>query len=227
MFWSKSIRKSIYRQPINKLSKFHTGSYKIQSSPNTQTTMYNQVSPNIHIYNPCPTNQSVDYLLKMSPLKYRIANFFESYALPISVGITAAKATLADVTAQKIFEKKEHLDKRRTLIFFIFGGSYSGIICHIIYTKIYPFFFPELKLINTIGMILCDNLINTPLIFYPIFYNIKALVEGIQDKKKFLKQKFSGEWQKSVMDAWKIWVPTQFITFVYKKIEIRIRINDF
>lgn len=127
---------------------------------------------------------------------------------PIMVGLTSTKAGLADLFTQVYIEGNQELNYTRLFAWFSFGSIYSGTLCHFLYTYLYPTFLP-----NTIfKLVLINNFINTPFIFFPVLYTIKYVV---------LDQTNFNLFQDCLL-SWKIWVPVDIITFTIIPLYFRL-----
>lgn len=137
--------------------------------------------------------------------------------------IATTKAVLADIVAQKMIEKKEQLNYRRTGLFFAFGVIYSGIICNALYRIVYPTLFSSrIPQLNAICSSMADNLINTPFILFPTLYILKeCLLEKAGSVKKAW-QKYKSEIWEVTVTGWKVWFPAHMITFGLVPVHLRL-----
>jgi hypothetical protein len=128
-----------------------------------------------------------------------------------------------------VVEGNEILDTRRTILFGAFGAFYGGTVCHNLYYRVYPKLFPVVaatastasKFRSMLAMNLCDNFINTPLIFFPTFYVMKEAIVcrgSIADAW----QKYQNEMWDGCKSAWAMWLPVHAITFGLVPVHLRI-----
>jgi protein Mpv17 len=101
-----------------------------------------------------------------------------------SLLLATTKGVAADVFAQKVVEKRETLDQRRILLWGCFSAVYGGTAVHWIYNILFPRMFPGAATVYSVtSMNLLDNFVNTPFVFYPMFYVMKEclLSRGTMD----------------------------------------------
>ncbi len=93
------------------------------------------------------------------------------------------KTVLADIIAQKVIEKRESIDKRRTTIFATFGLVYLGGWQHFLFNKLFVraecimHMHQVPKLYQACVLTFLDLGVHTPLLYYPAFYSIKCVAE--------------------------------------------------
>ena len=155
---------------------------------------------------------------------------------------SGAKSGIADALVQTKVEHADELDWRRVGIFTTFGACFSGAWQYGLFVKLMPRLLPNAasfaakplraKLrdapgLRTLGAQLAiENGINNPLLFFPVFYTLKELIEeGDVDILAAAKRGlgvYSENWKEDVLAAWKVWVPAQLINFAFSPMWFRV-----
>jgi len=150
--------------------------------------------------------------------------------------VTTVKTGAADLFVQKYVEKKQVVDWRRNLVFLTFGVTYMGAWQYLLFVKVMPRLVPGAeafaaksireKLKDSAGLRglvvqnFVENGINNPLLYFPIFYTIKELLEG-GDLRNGLKKYHAHFWE-DLTAIWSVWVPAQFINFAFSPLWFRV-----
>lgn len=166
--------------------------------------------------------------LVVSPL-VGAASWYNRTALayPVMTGVvtTGLKTSAADVFAQKIMEKREDFDWRRHSIFCLFGFAYLGGFQYWLYNKKFvQWCGPITELVGHRGVApvktLMDQCIHHPFVYFPVFYSLKAMVEGNPLSDAF--HKYRSELVDNVKALWTIWIPAQLFNFAFVPRHLRI-----
>ena len=133
-----------------------------------------------------------------------------------SLCITTAKTVTADFFVQRVVERRDTWDTRRTLVFGIFGFGFQGGIQYGIVNHVFEPLFPGRAPARVAAKILGMNLMSDPFVFLPTFYLVK---EGLQ------REELSWRMASSAMDkyrdniivdccnSWMIWFPGHIVTY--------------
>ncbi|CAD7952066.1 unnamed protein product [Amoebophrya sp. A120] len=139
--------------------------------------------------------------LLFQTLRVRLQHFSkltQAYAAgnPVKFGvvISGLKTLLADFVVQKYVERREEIDKTRSLLFGCWGICWLGGVQYFIHVHLFAHkLFPQAaafvaksfnaKLADKVGQrivakqVFLDQFIHHPFMFFPAFYCVKALVE--------------------------------------------------
>jgi len=150
---------------------------------------------------------------------------------PFTTGFvtTGLKTTAADAFAQLVVEKKEKLDWRRNAMFTVFGFTYLGGWQYYLYNVKFVQWCPLITRVSGhFGpaplKVIIDQFIHHPLMYFPVFYSLKASVEG----RPWLTGPDSAmsRYRAECFDCWKacwsIWIPAQLINFTLVPRHLRI-----
>eukprot|EP01083_Nonionella_stella_P016285 45514_1 len=114
------------------------------------------------------------------------------------------KSTIADIISQNVLEKiishkrkakhagksgfeinegvenevKNKFDFKRMIRFGSWGGLYCGFVEHWIYNVQFTKLWPQPVLMSAFKKMLCDLLIHTPFLYFPVYYVTKSLILG-------------------------------------------------
>lgn len=134
-----------------------------------------------------------------------------------SAAITSFKAWSADLMMQKLVEKRETVDVRRSLLFASFGLLYQGGVQYWMYNVLFErVLFPGRGLRNTVAKIAASNLVADPVFFFPVFYSMR---EVMMSHKSFdvavpaALQKYKENCVTDWFNSWAIWVPAHSVTY--------------
>ena len=150
--------------------------------------------------------------------------------------LTGAKTAGLDAMMQKMVEKREELDIRRTLTFGIFGLSFNGAWQYLLFVKVMPRFVPGAftfaakpireKLKDKVGirgvLLQCfvENGINNPFLYFPLFYMTQEWIAGGRPLDGV--DRYKQNWKNDLMAIWSLWGPAQFINFAFSAPWFRI-----
>jgi protein Mpv17 len=155
-----------------------------------------------------------------------VNNFMKKRPLLVSVIGNTAKTITADIIAQKVIEKRENIDYRRLGVFGTFGCVYLGGWQYLLFNKVFVRFDNLLKIRRfnkaqvAIALTALDLGVHTPLLYYPSFYTLKGSLEGrsVHESLCMYKNNFVND----ILSIWQIWVPMQFLNFLYVPIHLRM-----
>ena len=101
---------------------------------------------------------------------------------PLIFGAATAtvKTTAADVLVQTTIEDRSlaELDTKRTAVFTIFGGAWMGVGQYLLYCRLFEAWVPGTTAAASLQKAALDQLCHVPLLYFPIFYCVDALLQG-------------------------------------------------
>jgi hypothetical protein len=132
---------------------------------------------------------------------------------------------VADLFAQKVIEKKEHIDFKRHALFCCFGFGYLGCFQYWLYNvKFVQWCTPISNAIGHVGTapfkVFLDQAIHHPFLYFPVFYSMKAGVEG--KPLSYAWEKYHDEIWESLKALWSVWVPSQLVNFAFVPRHFRV-----
>jgi len=149
-------------------------------SPRTLDILYNHVSVSLAYHN----------------LGEEILTFPERRPRTFNVLLATVKTWTADAVVQSIEKRRNSssFDWQRSLAFATFGLLYVGLLQWVLYVSLLTWLFPDAMVfanapfsvkvhdrigqIELLGQVLVDNFVFGVLIYFPVFYMIKELVQG-------------------------------------------------
>lgn len=168
-----------------------------------------------------------------------ILRFAKSRPILFGAGYSLIKTTGCDLMVQKVVEKRENIDWKRTTAFGAFGLFYLGGVQYYIYVPLFSRLFPNAasfaaksvtqKLADAKGIrdlfaqVFLDQMVHHPLMYFPVFYMIKDFVvnEEGPDPVGAVKQ-YVGNMQEDLSALWKIWIPSTTLNFALMPMWARI-----
>ena len=91
----------------------------------------------------------------------------------------AFKGTLSDLTAQKVIERRDRLNLRRSFAFACWGGFYLGCGQHVWYNLIFTRFFGAAQTTKaTVQKVVTDSLVHVPLCCHPLYFTFENWALG-------------------------------------------------
>lgn len=148
-------------------------------------------------------------------------------AHPVATGVITSglKTSAADLFAQKVIERKEEVDWKRHSVFCLFGFAYLGGFQYWLYNVMFvQICEPLRRVVGHIGVspvkVFLDQCIHHPFIYFPVFYSIKATVEG--ETLGYAFNKYRTELYDSVKALWSIWMPAQLVNFAFVPRHLRV-----
>ena len=189
-----------------------------------------------------PIDDSLSYVLQTSSNAYM--QFAKDNPFWNSIAIASVKTAAADLLAQTVIGGTAlgDVDLQRSLLFFLFGGMYSGAFQYIYQVQIFKQLFdvdkftqqtwgeklrdvPGLK--SLAGQTALDLLVLTAM-YLPAFYIFKASVfEGSLDPSVWFSvgwDNYLTNFSKDEFDAMRVWFPADLVCFsvaLYLRLPVR------
>ena len=167
----------------------------------------------------------------LSRINYKI----RQNPMAFGAGIALFKSVFADYLTQTIIENKrfDEINWKRNLCFGAFGLCYTGFAHYGIYCKLYPYLFENVfkNICKTkMRMVLCqtsvDQLIHSPLIYFPVFYCVKGIIYNGSMSKQVVSQSLNEYFTinicEDVFALWKLWLPANLLTFTVIPLHLRV-----
>jgi hypothetical protein len=226
----------VLRQPSSSSSQQSTASVQSKdfTSGRTTTTTNNNNSNNNH--NDAiamePIEDSFSYLVQTSSNAY--VQFAKDYPFVNNVGLASIKTAAADLIAQTVISGAPwtEVDLQRSLLFFLFGGVYSGGFQYLYQVKVFRRLFDvdkfteqswSDKLQDTQGLkalaaqTILDLAVLTA-VYLPAFYIFKASVfQGTASEPSLWLSTgwdtYLHNFSKDEVDLLKVWLPADCICF--------------
>ena len=160
----------------------------------------------------------------------RVNDLVQRRPVLTSIVVTGVKAWAADLMIQKLVEKRETVDLKRSALFASFGSAYQGCIQYWIYNilfekRLFPGKSPQMILMK----IAATNLIVDPVIFFPIFYTMREAMNTERLLDVNLPNCFSTSMAKyrdncvsDLINSWMIWVPAHCVTYTVVPVHLRM-----
>lgn len=146
---------------------------------------------------------------------------------PFKTGVLTSgfKTSAADLFAQKVIEGREDIDWGRHAVFCTFGFAYLGAFQYYLYNvKFTQWCKPLTAAFGHAGTapikVLIDQGIHHPLLYFPTFFSMKAVVGG--KPLSSAVDKYQAEIWDSLKALWTVWVPAQLINFAFVPRHLRI-----
>lgn len=154
-----------------------------------------------------------------------VSTYAKDHPVVFGCAVTVVKTSVADIMAQKIIEGKQDVDWRRNAGFCVFGFLYLGLGQYWLYNKLFHRLCAPLKAkygynVTVAAKVFLDQAIHHPFLYFPVFYSIKATVEG--KDLAWAWNKYTTELWDSVQKLWMIWVPSQIVNFALVPMHYRI-----
>ncbi|GAB5361187.1 hypothetical protein AAMO2058_000692100 [Amorphochlora amoebiformis] len=159
---------------------------------------------------------------------------------------TGFKTFSADIFVQKVLERSDEINWKRTSVFAIFGLTYQGAFQYFVYVKIVAgrllpnagkyaakTFSEKLRdpkgAAQLLGQVGIANLIMDPFLCLPSYYITKEAIlgekkegQGFFELAKGALAKYRGNMFEDVTTSWKIWVPAQLLNFGLMPLHLRV-----
>ncbi|KAJ1628581.1 hypothetical protein T492DRAFT_1017372 [Pavlovales sp. CCMP2436] len=148
------------------------------------------------------------------------------------------KTGSCDLMVQKVIEKREEVDWRRTLTFAAFGFFYLGGVQYGLYVPLFSRMFPNAGAFatkpisekirdlpgirNLFAQVFLDQCVHHPLLYFPVFYVLKDAVTNDKPDPVRAVRQFAGNFNEDMVALWKVWVPSTFINFAFMPMYLRI-----
>jgi protein Mpv17 len=157
--------------------------------------------------------------------KPRIAGSWKKHAFWLGSGLTGAKTCIADILVQKQYEGRSEIDWRRNFVFTSFGFFYLGAFQYVQYTLWFPRFFPGNAGLDVAKKVAFDQIINTGMWYYPLFYMVQSCVMSATvsaDKLGEGIERYKTNVTTDMVNCWKLWVPAQIVNFSLVPVHMRV-----
>lgn len=154
------------------------------------------------------------------------------------LGYSFVKTVGCDLMVQKVVEKRESIDWRRTAAFGSFGLFYLGGVQYALYVPVFSRLFPNAasfaaksvpdKLRDGRGIrdlfaqVFLDQFVHHPLLYFPVFYSIKEIVTSDAPDLYKAIGKYRENMTEDLQALWKVWVPSTFLNFAFMPMWARI-----
>ncbi|KAL4547016.1 hypothetical protein Ndes2526B_g07808 [Nannochloris sp. 'desiccata'] len=148
-------------------------------------------------------------------------------AHPLATGIVTSglKTSAADFFAQKVIEGKKEMDWTRHAVFCTFGFAYLGGFQYYLYNVQFTKWCAPLtarfghRAVAPIKVFI-DQGLHHPLIYFPVFFSMKAIVSG--QPLSTAVHKYRTEIWDSLKALWGVWIPAQLVNFAFVPRHMRI-----
>lgn len=191
----------------------------VEDDPAAWRTLYNHI------------NVSLTY----NSFGEEVATFPERRPRVFNILLATVKTWTADAAVQFLQNRKRtswSFDRQRSFTFAVFGCLYVGLAQWALYVSFLTWVFPDatvfanaplsVKLQDTkgqielIGQILVDNFVFAILIYFPVFYILKEMMQGSQSLHVRVQTGLGKYWQNIVTDNFAyvaLWAPVDIFIF--------------
>ena len=137
------------------------------------------------------------------------ASVSTSWPFVVAGSTSSVILTAADACCQIFIQPADSYDYRRTLGLAVFGATYYGGPCKLVYLGLDKFLGPTPQ--NVVAKTFLDVCVHTPLAVVPSFYFVTNSVKGIplEDTVDQLKR----EWTTAAGGSLVFWIPAQLLNF--------------
>lgn len=160
----------------------------------------------------------------MQMLLPRLSAALKAHPLKAAIASATVKTTTADVMVQTVVEGRSlsELDRRRTAVFTLFGGLWMGAGQYLLYCRVFEALLPAKSAGASLGKMFLDQGVHVPLVYFPIFYSIDALLQEADDVIAHVQTKVRTELASSLKANWSLWLPASFVGFRFVPTHWRI-----
>jgi len=154
-----------------------------------------------------------------------LASAWKRNAFVFGSVLTGAKTCFADLLVQKQYEGRETIDWSRNFVFSSFGLCYLGAFQYVQYTLWFPRLFPGVLARDVAKRVAFDQIINTGVWYYPLFYMVQSCVMNSQFNSNTAReglQRYQQNIATDMLNCWKLWVPMQAINFSVVPVHMRV-----
>jgi len=168
-----------------------------------------------------------------------IIRLAKSRPIMFGAGYSLLKTTGCDLMVQKVVEKRENIDWKRTAAFGSFGLFYLGGVQYFIYVPLFSRMFPnaaafagktvaqklgDFKGIRDLfSQVFLDQMVHHPLMYFPVFYMIKDFVTNEEGPDPVgAVNEYIGNMREDLAALWKIWIPSTTLNFALMPMWARI-----
>jgi hypothetical protein len=151
-----------------------------------------------------------------------VGTFYQSFPVVSAMMTCGVKGCLADLISQfgenrgKRASQKSNFSFKRNSAYVLYSGFFLGIMCDLIYNRLYPIMFgPSHALSTILSKVVFDSTIVAPLCWLPPAYLVNAVVYGFSPMVG-LKKYLHDIRHKSLLKKYSmLWVPVQLINFAF------------
>ena len=161
---------------------------------------------------------------KLTAIGMGVAKFFKASPLIAGFLTASTKAAFADSMAQYRDVCTTKFDIRRNIAMVLYSGTVLGMLCSIMYNKIFPLLFAGTvhPLTLAVKMTLFDGFINAPLIWLPPAYIAQALIYKYPKREAIQKYMTDVKENGLLTKYWSVWIPCSFINFLFVPVHFRV-----
>ena len=161
---------------------------------------------------------------KLTAIGVGIAKFYKASPLIAGFLTASTKAAFADSMAQYRDVCTTKFDIRRNIAMVLYSGTILGMLCSIMYNKLFPLLFAGTvdPLQLAIKMTLFDGFINAPLIWLPPAYIAQALIYKYPKREAIQKYITDVKMNGLLTKYWSVWIPCSFINFLFVPVHFRV-----
>lgn len=161
----------------------------------------------------------------MATLFKTVAAYWRRNAFVLGATLTGAKTCVADILVQTQYEARETIDWRRNFVFTSFGLCYLGAFQYVQYALWFPRIFPGTGVAVVAQRVAFDQIINTGLWYYPLFYVVQSCVMNARFDQPTAREgleRYKTNITQDMINCWKLWVPFQAINFSVVPVHLRV-----
>mmetsp|Transcript_20334 Transcript_20334/g.26351 ORF Transcript_20334/g.26351 Transcript_20334/m.26351 type:complete len:197 (-) Transcript_20334:114-704(-) len=174
--------------------------------------------------------------MSLQALSSQLLYIPRTYPFSFSLILTSAKTGAADYMTQIYIEKRETLDIKRNVAFWVFGAWFLGGVQYYFYCNIYKAWFPRAesfallplreKLKDKAGQsqvvqqVAIDMLLFEPFVYFPCFYQNKIRIQGGTGRDAW--NAYVRNVQADVIEFWKYGIPAFTFNFTFCPMYLRI-----
>jgi len=159
------------------------------------------------------------------------------------VAVACAKTAVADLFVQNYVEKIDKINKRRCLLFALWGFIWLGGVQYFLFVKCYSRWFPRVEefarksigekladtngQLNVVKQVLFDALVHMPWFYLPAFYTLKSILETegattVNDYLQEAKVNWCENLSNDLKVCWQWWTPAVVASFSICPLWMRI-----
>jgi len=164
------------------------------------------------------------------------------HPLGFAVGYGGAKTVAADALVQTCIERVDRFDPRRSAVFLLFGCVQVGFVQYQVFVNGMVRLFPSAatfaalplaaKLRDVAGLrnvglqVILDQFVYHPLMYFPVFYTCKELVQGSASSPAHTVGNALRRYVPNAIDdlkaLWKIFIPVSIFQFSVVPLHLRV-----
>uniref|UniRef100_A0A7S2NES5 Peroxisomal membrane protein MPV17 n=1 Tax=Haptolina brevifila TaxID=156173 RepID=A0A7S2NES5_9EUKA len=163
--------------------------------------------------------------MRLSRMRSVVAITWKRHAFVLGSALTGTKTCIADILVQTQYEGCESIDWRRNFVFSSFGLCYLGAFQYVQYTLWFPRLFPGTGAISVGKRVAFDQIINTGMWYYPLFYVVQNMVMTSRFDTRTAREgltRYRANVVADMTNCWKLWVPMQVINFSLVPVHLRV-----